>query len=133
MTVGTLSTLFGWTAANPGIASSRMILFIPGGFIFGGPTGPISFYPDWVVAASHLFPLTWEYHFVRDIISRGAGFGDISKEFGAFLIYMVVALILFCAKFFSARRALLKHRAKEEKHRLQQLNLADGTAMGQAE
>ncbi len=73
MTVGTLSTLFGWTAANPGIASSRMILFIPGGFIFGGPTGPISFYPDWVVAASHLFPLTWEYHFVRDIISRGAG------------------------------------------------------------
>ena len=46
---------------------------------------------------------------------------------------MVVALILFCAKFFSARRALLKHRAKEEKHRLQQLNLADGTAMGQAE
>ena len=133
MTVGTMSTLFGWTAANPGIASSRMILFIPGGFIFGGPTGPISFYPDWVVAASHLFPLTWEYHFVRDIISRGAGFGDISKEFGAFLIYMVVALILFCAKFFSARRALLKHRAKEEKHRLQQLNLADGTAMGQAE
>ena len=70
---------------------------------------------------------------VGDIISRGAGFGDISKEFGAFLIYMVVALILFCAKFFSARRALLKHRAKEEKHRLQQLNLADGTAMGQAE
>lgn len=136
MTVGTLSTLstlFGWTAANPGIASSRMILFIPGGFIFGGPTGPISFYPDWVVAASHLFPLTWEYHFVRDIISRGAGFGDISKEFGAFLIYMAVALILFCAKFFSARRALLKHRAKEEKHRLQQLNLADGTAIGQAE
>ena len=55
-------------------------------------------------------------------IVRGAGFGDISKEFGAFLIYMVVALILFCAKFFSARRALLKHRAKEEKHRLQQLD-----------
>ena len=42
MTVGTLSTLFGWTAANPGIASSRMILFIPGGFIFGSeiPTQP---------------------------------------------------------------------------------------------
>lgn len=135
MTVGTLSTLFGWTAANPGIASSRMILFIPGGFILGGPTGPLSFYPDWVIAISHLFPLTWEYHFVRDIIARGAGFADISKEFGAFLIYMAAILILFCAKFFSARRALLKHRAQDEKHRrdLQQLSLTDGTTMGQTE
>ena len=135
LTVGTMSVLFGWTAANPGIASSRMILFIPGGFIFGGPTGPISFYPDWVVAASHLFPLTWEFHFVRDIIARGAGFADISKEFGAFLLYMAVVLILFCAKFFSARRALLKRQAQDELHRqkMQQLSLEESAAAGQAE
>lgn len=116
LTVGMLSLLFGWTAANPGIASSRMILFIPGGFIFGGPTGPMSFYPDWVLNLAHLFPLTWEFHFVRDVIARGAGFMDISKEFGAFLLYMAVVAVLFCAKFFSARRALLKHQAQEAKH-----------------
>lgn len=116
MTVGMISVLFGWTAANPGIASSRMILFIPGGFIFGGPTGPIFFYPDWVLYLSHLFPLTWEYHFVRDIIARGAGFADISKELGAFLLYMAVVAILLCAKFFAARRSLLKHQAQELKH-----------------
>ena len=82
MTVGMLSLLFGWTAANPGIASSRMILFIPGGFIFGGPTGPLTHYPDWVLAVTHVFPLTWEFHFVRDIVTRGAGLMDISKELG---------------------------------------------------
>ncbi len=116
LTVGMLSVLFGWTAANPGIASSRMILFIPGGFIFGGPTGPMSFYPDWVLYLAHLFPLTWEFYFVRDVVACGAGFMDISKEFGAFLLYMAIVAILFCAKFFAARRSLLKHRAQEVKH-----------------
>ena len=43
MVTGALSLFFGWTAANPGIASSRMILFIPGGFILGGMTGPTTF------------------------------------------------------------------------------------------
>ena len=90
---------------------------------------------DWVFAASHLFPLTWEFHFVRDIIARGAGFADISKEFGAFLLYMAVVLILFCAKFFSARRALLKRQAQDELHRqkMQQLSLEESAAAGQAE
>lgn len=45
--VGMMSILFGWTAANPGVASSRMILFIPGGFILGGQTAPLVFIPYW--------------------------------------------------------------------------------------
>ncbi len=119
MTVGMMSLIFGWTAANPGIASSRMILFIPGGFIFGGPTGPISFYPDWVVAVSHVFPLTWEFHFVRDIIARGAGLADISRELGAFFVFMGIVAILLCWRFYGSRKALLKRLADEKK--LQQL------------
>ena len=117
VTVGMLSIFFGWNAANPGIASSRMILFIPGGFIFGGPTGPVSFYSDWVVALSHAFPLTWQFHFVRDIISRGAGLADISRELGAFLIYVAVVALIFCWRFYKARRALVAETAvtvKEE-------------------
>jgi len=51
-TIGTLSLTFGWTAANPGIASSRMILFIPGGFILGGITSPTTFFADWVIKFS---------------------------------------------------------------------------------
>ena len=61
--VGMMSILFGWTAANPGVASSRMILFIPGGFILGGQAGPLIFIPEWVKILSHFFPLTWEFHF----------------------------------------------------------------------
>ena len=101
--LGMLSLLMGWTASNPGIASSRMILFIPGGFILGGPTGPIPVLSGWVQTLSHIFPLTWEFHLVRDIITRGAGLTDISREFGAFLLYIGFVAVLFCFVFYKAR------------------------------
>ena len=101
--LGMLSLLMGWTASNPGIASSRMILFIPGGFILGGPTGPIPELSGWVQTLSHIFPLTWEFHLVRDIITRGAGLTDISREFGAFLLYIGFVAVLFCFVFYKAR------------------------------
>ena len=123
-TIGALSLFFGWTAANPGIASSRMILFIPGGFILGGMTAPITFFADWVVKFSHVFPLTWEFHFQRDIIARGAGFWDISQTFGAFLIYMGIVGILFCLRFNASRKELLSKQADEERQHKQMARLA---------
>lgn len=119
-TVGALSLFFGWTAANPGIASSRMILFIPGGFILGGMTGPTTFFADWVVKFSHIFPLTWEFHFQRDIISRGAGLADISQTFGAFMVYMGIVGIIFCLRFYSAKKELLAQQAADQ-HKQQEL------------
>ena len=123
MTVGMLSVFFGWTASNPGIASSRMILFIPGGFILGGATGPTNFFAPWVVKLSHVFPLTWEYHFTRDIIGRGAGLADISGVFGAFLLYMFVVALLFLWRFRKARRQFLAQQveASHQKARLHRL------------
>ncbi len=124
MTVGMMSLLFGWTAANPGIASSRMILFIPGGFIFGGPTGPTAFYPDWVLNLSHVFPLTWEFHFTRDIILRGAGLADISKEIGAFLIYIGVVAVLFCVKFYRSKQQLQQRQVADQRREAEMQKLA---------
>ena len=116
MIIGMLSLFFGWTAANPGIASSRMILFIPGGFIMGGPTGPVSHFSEWAVSFSHIFPLTWEFHFVRDLLSRGAGLWDISKELGAFMLYIACVALLFCWRFYSAKRAAEKRINGAEEH-----------------
>lgn len=127
-TVGTLSLMFGWTAANPGIASSRMILFIPGGFILGGGAGPTTFFADWVVKFSHVFPLTWEFHFERDIIARGAGFADITQTFGAFLVYMGIVGILFCLRFNASRKELLARQAAEERQHKQMAALAQELA-----
>ena len=123
MVTGTISLLFGWTAANPGVASSRMILFIPGGFILGGMTGPLTFMAPWVVNFSHVFPLTWEYHFQRDILARGAGLADIASLLGGFLIYSGIVAVLLCLRFYTARKALIKRMDREEKkqHRLQQM------------
>ena len=123
-TIGALSLFFGWTAANPGIASSRMILFIPGGFILGGMTAPTTFFADWVVKFSHVFPLTWEFHFQRDIIARGAGMADIAQTFGAFLVYMGIVGILFCLRFNASRKELLAQKAGEERQQRQMEKLA---------
>ena len=106
--LGMLSILIGWTASNPGIASSRMILFIPGGFILGGVTSPLSHLSSWVVAASHVFPLTWEFHFTRDIIQRGASLTQISSEIGAFFIYVAIVAILLAIRFETKRNDLIK-------------------------
>ena len=107
LAIGILSLFFGWTAPNPGLASSRMILFIPGGFILGGVTNPLSHLQSWVVTLSHIFPLTWQFHFTRDIIQRGAGLSDISSEIGEFLIYLAVVAILLSLRFYSSRKKLM--------------------------
>lgn len=112
--LGMYCLLMGWTASNPGIASSRMILFIPGGFILGGPTSPVPILSEWVHIASHIFPLTWEFHFVRDIVARGASLGDIAQLFGGFLIFIAVFLALFCFVFYKARKNLLKQQLAGE-------------------
>ena len=111
--LGLMSLLFGWTAANPGVAASRMILFVPGGFILGGPTGPIPVLSEWVRILSHIFPLTWEFHFTRDILARGASFLDCSKGFGALMLYLGTVMLVFCFCFYRARAALAKASADE--------------------
>ena len=115
MTIGILSIFMGWTAANPGIASSRMILFIPGGFILGGVTSPVDHLSSWVVALSHIFPLTWQFHFTRDIIQRGASLSAISSEVGAFFIYMAFVAILLNWRFEKSRKEIAPAVVEEEK------------------
>ena len=112
--LGIMSLLFGWNAANPGVAASRMILFVPGGFILGGMTGPIPILSDWVQVASHFFPLTWEYHFIRDILMRGASFMDCSKNFGGLILYLVVITFVFCLCFYRVRIALSKENESKK-------------------
>ena len=123
--LGMLSVLIGWTASNPGIASSRMILFIPGGFILGGVTSPLSHLSSWVVTASHIFPLTWEFHFTRDIIQRGATLSQISSEIGAFMIYCAIIAILLSLRFNTKRNDLIKSRQEET---LQGVQMPDDSA-----
>ncbi len=107
LTIGMLSIWVGWTASNPGIASSRMILFIPGGFILGGATSPLTHFSGWVVDLAHIFPLTWQFHFTRDIIQRGASLPAISSEIGAFFIYMAIVSLLLTWRFNKSRKELL--------------------------
>lgn len=110
ISVGFMSMLFGWGAANPGIATSRMILFIPAGFILGGATNPLDILPAWVHVVSNVFPLIWAYRFSRDIILRGASFMDIASEFGGFMIYTGILAVLICIRFYYDRKIVLSQQ-----------------------
>lgn len=110
ISLGFMSMLFGWGAANPGVAASRMILFIPGGFILGGMSGPLDLHPGWVHVVSNVFPLVWEYRFTRDIILRGASFMDIAQGFGGFMIYTGILAVFVCIRFYYDRKVLLSQK-----------------------
>ncbi len=104
--LGLLSLLFGWGAANPGVAGGRMVFLIPGGFVFGGATLPISLYPSWVIFSTHFFPLTWEFNFTRDIIIRGSHLWEIPDIIGGFFIYLGIIIAVFCYRFYKEASAL---------------------------
>ena len=86
-----------------------MILFLPGGFILGGATGPVPILSKWVLVLSHFFPLTWEFHLVRDVVTRGAGFWDCARLFGLFLVYIAVVALFFCHRFYTDRKKLTEN------------------------
>lgn len=131
VSLGLMSLFFGWNAANPGIASSRMIFFVPGGFILGGASGPLAILPDWVQTLSNFFPLVWEYRFTRDIILRGASTMDCAREFGEFMIYTVIIAVFFCIRFYRNREELLlQEQNQEDKEILDTAVIVEGFKKG---
>lgn len=111
VSVGLMSILVGWGAANPGVAISRMILFIPGGFIFGGASGPLNLVPPAVQFLSNVFPLVWAYRLFRDVAQRGAPLIDCLPVYGSHLLYIAVLTLLLYLRF---KRAHKTNQLKEE-------------------
>ena len=112
VSVGLMSLLFGWGADNPGVAISKMILFLPAGFILGGASGPLNILPFWVQSLSNIVPLVWGYRLSRDVILRGASFIDCSREIGGFMLYIGIIASIICLRFYRNQQALLA--GKEE-------------------
>lgn len=99
VSVGLMSILVGWGAANPGVAISRMILFIPGGFILGGASGPLNLIPPAVQFISNVFPLVWAYRLFRDVAQRGAPLIDCLPVYGSHILYIAVLTLLLYWRF----------------------------------
>ena len=66
-----------------------------------------------VVDLAHIFPLTWQFHFTRDIIQRGASLHEISSEIGAFFIYMFVVGLLLVWRFNKSHAELLATQTEQ--------------------
>lgn len=106
--------LVGWSAPNPGMAASRMILFIPPGFILGGYGVPLTMLPEWVQWLNHIFPLTWDYKFIRDIVIRGASLQDCAVTIGQFLLYGGIVVGIFVLRYYKLQADYEKRKAYEE-------------------
>lgn len=109
--LGFMSMIFGWSAADPGSAVGRNIWFVPGGFILGGFTNPMDIVPTWVHVVYNIFPLVWEFRLVRDIVLRGASFMDIARDFGGFMIFTGILAVLVAVRLNHDRKVLLSQAA----------------------
>lgn len=104
LSIGWMGFIYAFKATNPGQGAELMIFLIPPGFILGGATmatGVLS-HEAWLF--SHCFPLTWLYHFQRDLVGRGLSTDQMLPLFGAFLIYLSILGLLLTLRFARERR-----------------------------
>ena len=97
----------GWSSPTPVAAGRFLLLVCTPGYIFGGVLLPPDYFPQWVQVFTNIFPLKWLFLFMRDVLLRGTNFLDCAANYGDFLIYLSVALILFCLRFFRERSAIV--------------------------
>lgn len=109
LAVALMSVFIGWSAANPGVAASRMIFFIPGGFILGGASGPMNVLPMWVQFLSNIFPLVWGYRLLRDVMLRGADILSCLSQFGSFLLFIAAIALFIHLRFNREKAAFLQN------------------------
>lgn len=104
LSIGWMGFIYAFKATNPGQGAGLMIFLIPPGFILGGATmatGVLS-HEAWLF--SHCFPLTWLYHFQRDLVGCGLSADQMLPLFGAFLIYLSILGLLLTLRFARERR-----------------------------
>lgn len=58
-----------------------------------------------------IFPLTWEFKFIRDVVFRGAGFMDCAVTIGQFLLYLGIVVMIFMWKFQKEQEKLTAREA----------------------
>ncbi len=104
LSIGWMGFIYAFKATNPGQGVELMIFLIPPGFILGGATmatGVLS-HEAWLF--SHCFPLTWLYHFQRDLVGRGLSADQMLTLYGALLIYLSILGLLLTLRFARERR-----------------------------
>ena len=106
MSIGMFCMFAAWNAADPGRASSFMILIVPPGFIVGGATMAIGFLPEWAYYLSHAFPLVWEYSFYRDFALRGLSLAEMTRSYGMYLMYTTILGLLVTLRWYSSTKKL---------------------------
>ena len=98
LAIGLIAMILSWNAGNAGIGASFMILFVPPGFILGGSTMAIPFLTDWVRSISRIWPLTWQYSFLRDIAQRGEYQSGVLAYYGYYLLYIAFLALIFTVR-----------------------------------
>lgn len=110
--LGLLCFILGWKAKSPN-GMLGTVLVVPG-FLFGGIIFPLPVLPGWLNALVNVFPLDWQFRFLRDIALRGAGFAEMTAQFGNLIVYVTILLGLFIIQFYREYREL-GNAAKEIK------------------
>lgn len=88
----------GWSAANPGKASLRLMLLILPSFMLSGAQLSVAMLPPSLQYVSNILPLTWHFKFLRGMGFKGGSLKYFIPELGGFLILLLLIFILIALK-----------------------------------
>ncbi|MGG1649888.1 ABC transporter permease [Paenibacillus sp. NRS-1780] len=108
ITLGLFAMVLGWSAANPGKASPRLMLLILPSFMLSGAQLPVAMLPPSLQYVSNILPLTWHFKFLRGVGFKGGSLKYFIPEVGGFLILLSALLLLIFILIALEKRKLAK-------------------------
>ncbi|TKH46775.1 ABC transporter permease [Paenibacillus terrae] len=108
ITLGLFAMVLGWSAANPGKASPRLMLLILPSFMLSGAQLPVAMLPPSLQYVSNILPLTWHFKFLRGMGFKGGSLKYFIPEVGGFLILLSALLLLVFILIALEKRKLAK-------------------------
>lgn len=108
ITLGLFAMALGWSAANPGKASPRLMLIILPSFMLSGAQLPVAMLPPSLQYVSNILPLTWHFKFLRGMGFKGGSLKYFIPEVGGFLILLSGLLLLIFILIALEKRKLAK-------------------------
>ncbi len=104
---GWLAMILSWKTNNPGEGAGKMVFLVPPGFIMGGATMAVGFFPLWAYYLSYVFPLVWQYRFYRDFAFRGQSLSTMLLTYGAYILFLTVIAFILVILFNRAKRVVV--------------------------
>jgi ABC-2 type transport system permease protein len=94
LAVAWLAFFLVWNTDNPSKAAPLSPFILVPGYLFSGATLAAGSFNTFAQVIRYLFPVSWQFSFLRDIALRGVGWGRMLGIFGWFVLMLAILALL---------------------------------------